>query len=173
MYSAIDAVFGSWNSDRAIKYRQAEGTELYSYLLPSTQFLTYALIGITGLLGTAVNVQAMCFGNMGDTSGTGVLFTRNPSTGENKLYGEYLMNAQGEDVVAGIRTPNPISHLEEQLPDAFKELLQNIEILEKYYHDMQDIGTHSLTHSLTHLLTHSLRVHYSRGSIIYVANSYW
>jgi len=119
LYSAIDAVFGSWNSDRAIKYRQAEG--------------------ITGLLGTAVNIQAMCFGNMGDTSGTGVLFTRNPSTGENKLYGEYLMNAQGEDVVAGIRTPNPISSLEEQLPDAYKELLQNIEILEKYYHDMQDI----------------------------------
>lgn len=119
LYTAIDAVFGSWNSDRAIKYRQAEG--------------------ITGLLGTAVNIQAMCFGNMGETSGTGVLFTRNPSTGENKLYGEYLMNAQGEDVVAGIRTPNPISHLQDQLPDAYGELLQNIEILEKYYHDMQDI----------------------------------
>ncbi len=76
---------------------------------------------------------------MGETSGTGVLFTRNPSTGENKLYGEYLMNAQGEDVVAGIRTPNPISHLQDQLPDAYGELLKNIEILEKYYHDMQDI----------------------------------
>jgi hypothetical protein len=76
---------------------------------------------------------------MGETSGTGVLFTRNPSTGENILYGEYLMNAQGEDVVAGIRTPNPISHLQDQLPDAYGELLKNIEILEKYYHDMQDI----------------------------------
>eukprot|EP01038_Epipyxis_sp_PR26KG_P006074 gene6074-8363_t len=119
LYAAIHAVFDSWYSDRAIKYRDAEA--------------------ITGLLGTAVNVQAMCFGNMGDTSGTGVCFTRNPNTGEKKLYGEYLINAQGEDVVAGIRTPLPISKLEESLPIAYKELLNNIEILEKHYGEMQDI----------------------------------
>eukprot|EP00600_Ochromonadales_sp_CCMP1393_P015056 CAMPEP_0174995914 /NCGR_PEP_ID=MMETSP0005-20121125/103_1 /TAXON_ID=420556 /ORGANISM="Ochromonas sp., Strain CCMP1393" /LENGTH=983 /DNA_ID=CAMNT_0016250263 /DNA_START=37 /DNA_END=2988 /DNA_ORIENTATION=+ len=119
LYAAIYAVFDSWNSDRAIKYRAAEG--------------------ITGLLGTAVNVQAMVYGNMGDTSGTGVCFTRDPNTGENKLYGEYLINAQGEDVVAGIRTPLPIKQLEESLPEAYAGLIENVEILEKYYGDMQDI----------------------------------
>jgi len=119
LYTAILAVFNSWNSDRAIKYREAES--------------------ITGLLGTAVNVQAMCFGNMGDTSGTGVCFTRNPNTGENVLYGEYLINAQGEDVVAGIRTPLPISTMKDTLPVAYDELIKNIEILESHYHDMQDI----------------------------------
>lgn len=119
LHAAILAVFDSWNSERAIKYREAES--------------------ITGLLGTAVNVQAMCFGNMGDTSGTGVCFTRNPNTGENVLYGEYLINAQGEDVVAGIRTPQPISTLKEALPLAYAELIKNIEILERHYHDMQDI----------------------------------
>lgn len=119
LYAAILAVFDSWNSDRAIKYREAEG--------------------ITGLLGTAVNVQAMVFGNMGDTSGTGVCFSRNPNTGEAVLYGEYLINAQGEDVVAGIRTPLPISKLQETLPEAFDELVKNVNTLEKHYHDMQDI----------------------------------
>lgn len=119
LYASIMAVFDSWNSDRAIRYREAEG--------------------ITGLLGTAVNVQAMVFGNMGPTSGTGVCFSRNPNTGENLLYGEYLINAQGEDVVAGIRTPLPIKKLEESLPDAYKRLVENVHILEKEYHDMQDI----------------------------------
>lgn len=117
--AAINAVFDSWQSDRAIKYREAEG--------------------ITGLLGTAVNVQAMVFGNLGPTSGTGVLFTRNPNTGEKKLYGEYLLNAQGEDVVAGIRTPLEIAQLESQMPEAYADLVRNIEILEKQYGDMQDM----------------------------------
>eukprot|EP00198_Chlamydomonas_reinhardtii_P003602 XP_001692938.1 pyruvate phosphate dikinase [Chlamydomonas reinhardtii] len=116
---AIYAVFDSWRSERADVYR--------------------AVNGITGLTGTAVNVQAMAFGNMGPTSGTGVCFTRNPSTGERKLYGEYLINAQGEDVVAGIRTPEPIETLERSLPGAFKELLDNCALLEKHYKDMQDI----------------------------------
>jgi pyruvate, orthophosphate dikinase len=119
LYAAILAVFDSWHSDRAIRYREAEG--------------------ITGLLGTAVNVQAMVFGNMGPTSGTGVCFSRNPNTGERVLYGEYLINAQGEDVVAGIRTPLPISKLQESLPVAYDQLLRNIDILESHYHDMQDI----------------------------------
>ena len=116
---AIDAVFNSWNNDRAIVYRK--------------------LNDIRGLLGTAVSVQAMVFGNMGDTSGTGVCFTRNPSTGENKFYGEFLMNAQGEDVVAGIRTPLEISELEKIMPDCYKELVDIYEGLEKHYKDMQDM----------------------------------
>jgi len=115
----IFAVFNSWMSDRAILYRDVEG--------------------IKGLAGTAVTIQTMVFGNMGPTSGTGVCFTRNPSTGENKLYGEYLIDAQGEDVVAGIRTPNPIVQLEESLPSAYAELINNIQILESHYKDMQDI----------------------------------
>mmetsp|Transcript_27085 Transcript_27085/g.58317 ORF Transcript_27085/g.58317 Transcript_27085/m.58317 type:complete len:972 (+) Transcript_27085:119-3034(+) len=119
LYAAMYAVFDSWNSDRAIKYRAAEG--------------------ITGLLGTAVNIQAMVYGNMGDTSGTGVCFTRDPNTGEHMLYGEYLINAQGEDVVAGIRTPQPISKMAETLPSAYKNLIKNVEILEGHYGDMQDI----------------------------------
>eukprot|EP00597_Dinobryon_sp_UTEXLB2267_P003687 CAMPEP_0170057456 /NCGR_PEP_ID=MMETSP0019_2-20121128/454_1 /TAXON_ID=98059 /ORGANISM="Dinobryon sp., Strain UTEXLB2267" /LENGTH=986 /DNA_ID=CAMNT_0010262165 /DNA_START=33 /DNA_END=2993 /DNA_ORIENTATION=+ len=119
LYESICAVFSSWGSDRAVMYRSAEG--------------------ITGLLGTAVNVQAMVFGNMGPTSGTGVCFTRNPNTGEHLLYGEYLINAQGEDVVAGIRTPEPISTLKDALPEAYAELMRNVNILEAYYHDMQDI----------------------------------
>jgi pyruvate, orthophosphate dikinase len=90
-------------------------------------------------LGTAVNVQAMCFGNMGETSGTGVCFSRNPNTGMKELYGEYLINAQGEDVVAGIRTPQPISTLKYILPDIYEELLSNVRILEDHYRDMQDI----------------------------------
>lgn len=119
LHAAVLAVFNSWKSDRAIKYREAEG--------------------ITGLLGTAVNVQAMVFGNMGETSGTGVCFSRNPNTGENLLYGEYLINAQGEDVVAGIRTPLPIRKLHETLPVAYDELIRNVATLERHYHDMQDI----------------------------------
>ena len=116
---SINAVFGSWNAERAITYRR--------------------LNKITGLLGTAVNVQAMVFGNMGAKSGTGVAFTRNPSTGENKFYGEFLMNAQGEDVVAGIRTPEPIQDLKKHLPKAYKELVGIRNKLEKHYKDMQDI----------------------------------
>ncbi len=116
---AIDAVFGSWNNERAILYRK--------------------LNHMTGLLGTAVNVQSMVFGNMGDTSGTGVAFTRNPSTGEKKLYGEFLVNAQGEDVVAGIRTPQPIAELEEAMPDVYKEFVKITEHLEEHYKDMQDM----------------------------------
>ncbi|MDD5645184.1 MAG: pyruvate, phosphate dikinase, partial [bacterium] len=116
---SINAVFNSWNNDRAIKYRQIND--------------------IKGLLGTAVNVQAMVFGNMGNTSGTGVAFTRDPSTGENKFYGEYLMNAQGEDVVAGIRTPNPIETLHGVNKGAYKQLLEIRKKLEHHYKDMQDI----------------------------------
>eukprot|EP00595_Chromulina_sp_UTEXLB2642_P000319 CAMPEP_0196761690 /NCGR_PEP_ID=MMETSP1095-20130614/996_1 /TAXON_ID=96789 ORGANISM="Chromulina nebulosa, Strain UTEXLB2642" /NCGR_SAMPLE_ID=MMETSP1095 /ASSEMBLY_ACC=CAM_ASM_000446 /LENGTH=933 /DNA_ID=CAMNT_0042111571 /DNA_START=182 /DNA_END=2983 /DNA_ORIENTATION=- len=119
LYQSILAVFNSWNNPRVIKYCEAEG--------------------ITGLLGTAVNVQAMCFGNMGETSGTGVCFTRNPNTGDKELYGEYLVNAQGEDVVAGIRTPEPISKLKSAMPLVYSELLRNINILERHYNDMQDI----------------------------------
>jgi pyruvate, orthophosphate dikinase len=116
---AINAVFESWDSDRAAKYRQINH--------------------ITGLLGTAVNVQAMVYGNMGDDSATGVCFTRNPSTGENKLYGEFLINAQGEDVVAGIRTPKDISELKEQMPEDYDELHQWGLKLEEHYGNMQDI----------------------------------
>ncbi len=116
---AINAVFGSWENPRALKYR--------------------SINRIKGLIGTAVNVQAMVYGNMGDTSGTGVCFTRNPSTGEHKLYGEYLINAQGEDVVAGIRTPEPIERLEAVLPDAYDELISHIDRLEDHYRNMQDI----------------------------------
>lgn len=116
---AINAVFGSWDSARARKYRQINR--------------------ITGLLGTAVNVQAMVYGNMGDTSGTGVCFTRNPSTGHKELYGEYLVNAQGEDVVAGIRTPKPIVEMAEEFPGPYAQLLAQTTQLEKHYQDMQDI----------------------------------
>lgn len=116
---AINAVFNSWNSDRAIKYRQINK--------------------ISGLVGTAVNVQAMVYGNMGEGSGTGVLFTRNPSTGENKLYGEFLINAQGEDVVAGIRTPQDIAQMESAFPEAYKELVAVTQKLEKHYKNVQDI----------------------------------
>jgi pyruvate,orthophosphate dikinase len=116
---AINAVFSSWNNPRAIKYRQINE--------------------IRGLIGTAVNVQTMVFGNMGDDSGTGVAFTRNPSTGQNKFYGEYLMNAQGEDVVAGIRTPQPISQLSKVDRKSYKQLCEIREKLEQHYRDMQDI----------------------------------
>jgi len=119
LFKAIKAVFNSWNNERAIMYRQMND--------------------IRGLLGTAVNVQSMVFGNMGETSGTGVAFTRDPSTGENKFYGEYLMNAQGEDVVAGIRTPQPIETLNKVNPTVFAQLTDIRKTLEKHYHDMQDL----------------------------------
>ncbi len=119
LWGAIDAVFGSWNSTRAIRYRQIEG--------------------IKGLLGTAVNVQSMVFGNFGDDSGTGVCFTRDPSTGENTFYGEYLINAQGEDVVAGIRTPLPLSQLRDSAPELMTQLEGVRERLELHYRDMQDM----------------------------------
>ncbi|MBE7030072.1 MAG: pyruvate, phosphate dikinase [Ruminococcaceae bacterium] len=119
LMEAVKAVFRSWNNPRAIVYRRMND--------------------IPGSWGTAVNVQAMVFGNMGDKSGTGVAFTRNPSTGENKLYGEYLMNAQGEDVVAGIRTPNPISHLEQDMPEVYAQFTEIANNLEKHYRDMQDM----------------------------------
>jgi len=116
---SINAVFTSWNNDRAVTYRK--------------------LNDIRGLIGTAVNVQAMVFGNMGETSGTGVCFSRDPSTGKNVFYGEYLMNAQGEDVVAGIRTPQPISTLAKKKPKQYKELVTLKDRLEKHYRDMQDM----------------------------------
>jgi len=119
LWGAIEAVFRSWNNPRAIKYRQIND--------------------IKGLLGTAVNVQTMVFGNMGDGCGTGVAFTRDPATGENAFYGEYLMNAQGEDVVAGIRTPQPISTLKDEMPGVYQELIGIRAKLESHYHDMQDI----------------------------------
>lgn len=116
---AINAVFDSWNAKRAITYRKINK--------------------ITGLPGTAVNVQAMVFGNMGEDSATGVCFTRDPSNGTNKIYGEYLVNAQGEDVVAGIRTPRYISELKESMRETYEELLQVTQKLERHYQDMQDI----------------------------------
>ncbi len=116
---AINAVLGSWNTPRAVTYRR--------------------LNNITGLLGTAVNVQAMVFGNMGEDCGTGVCFTRNPSTGEKEFYGEFLMNAQGEDVVAGIRTPLPLKKLGRRLPKAYEKLTRFMTRLEKHYKDMQDM----------------------------------
>lgn len=121
LYGSIGAVFGSWNNPRAIYYRQLNK------------------IDETKIFGTAVNVQSMVFGNMGDDCGTGVAFTRNPSTGENKPYGEYLMNAQGEDVVAGIRTPKHLESLKEDNEVAYKELLAIFDRLEKHYKDMQDV----------------------------------
>jgi len=116
---AVDAVFNSWNNKRAITYRNINGIP-HDY-------------------GTAVNIQTMVFGNMGEGSGTGVAFTRDPATGENKFYGEYLMNAQGEDVVAGIRTPQTISHLEKEMPKIYEQLVGIYQKLEKHYKDMQDI----------------------------------
>ena len=116
---ATEAVFKSWNGKRAIDYRRAEG--------------------IPDNLGTAVNIVTMVFGNMGMDSGTGVAFTRNPATGERKLYGDYLLNAQGEDVVAGIRNTDPVQKMGETLPEAYEEFLKICVILEKHYKDMQDM----------------------------------
>ncbi|MCI9017904.1 MAG: pyruvate, phosphate dikinase [Lachnospiraceae bacterium] len=119
LMEAVKAVFRSWDNERAIVYRRMND--------------------IPGDWGTAVNVQAMVFGNMGDTSGTGVAFTRNPATGEKGIFGEYLINAQGEDVVAGIRTPQPITKLEEDLPECFKQFMEIASRLEDHYRDMQDM----------------------------------
>ncbi|MBP3431514.1 MAG: pyruvate, phosphate dikinase [Clostridia bacterium] len=119
LIEAVKAVFRSWDNERANVYRRMHDIP-YNW-------------------GTAVNVQSMVFGNMGDESGTGVAFTRNPSTGENALYGEYLMNAQGEDVVAGVRTPQPISQLEKQNPEVYAQFVAICEKLEKHYKDMQDM----------------------------------
>lgn len=119
LHKAIEAVFSSWNNKRAIDYRNFNK--------------------IAHSLGTAVNVQSMVFGNMGNDSGTGVAFTRNPSTGERVLYGEYLLNAQGEDVVAGIRTPSKISRLEQDLPHVYEQFKEIARRLEQHYHDMQDL----------------------------------
>jgi pyruvate,orthophosphate dikinase len=118
LMKARDAVFNSWNTPKAIYYRRMEK--------------------IPDSIGTAANVQAMVFGNMGDTSGTGVGFTRNPSTGEKVFYGEFLVNAQGEDVVAGIRTPQPIAELEKVMPKAYSQLREITTNLERHYHDVQD-----------------------------------
>ncbi|MCK8824480.1 pyruvate, phosphate dikinase [Fuchsiella alkaliacetigena] len=119
LITAVEAVFSSWNNKRAIVYRDAHD--------------------IDHDLGTAVSIQTMVFGNMGDDSGTGVVFTRDPSTGANELYGEYLLNAQGEDVVAGIRTPKSISSLADSLPEVYEQLVEVTETLEEHYQDMQDI----------------------------------
>ncbi len=119
LMGAVKAVFRSWDNPRAIVYRRMND--------------------IPGDWGTAVNVQAMVFGNMGETSGTGVAFTRNPSTGEKGIYGEYLINAQGEDVVAGVRTPSPITKLEQDLPECYQEFMSLAQKLEDHYRDMQDM----------------------------------
>lgn len=119
LMEAVKAVFRSWDNERAIVYRRMND--------------------ISGDWGTAVNVQSMVFGNMGDTSGTGVAFTRNPSTGAKGIFGEYLINAQGEDVVAGIRTPQPITCLEQELPECYAEFLKIANRLEQHYRDMQDM----------------------------------
>ncbi len=119
LHKAIEAVFSSWNNKRAIDYRNFNK--------------------IPHNLGTAVNVQSMVFGNMGNDSGTGVAFTRDPSTGEKKLYGEYLLNAQGEDVVAGIRTPSKIERLQQDLPRVYEQFQEIARRLEQHYHDMQDL----------------------------------
>lgn len=119
LMASIEAVFRSWNNPRALFYRQMNN-------IPSEW-------------GTAVNVQEMVYGNMGETSGTGVAFTRDPATGENVLYGEYLINAQGEDVVAGVRTPEPISHLQDQFPEIYDEFKKYADELEVHYGDMQDL----------------------------------
>jgi pyruvate, orthophosphate dikinase len=119
LWGSISAVFGSWNNDRAIVYRR-------KYNIPHEW-------------GTAVNVQTMVFGNMGDSSATGVAFTRDPATGEKVFYGEYLIDAQGEDVVAGVRTPHPVAELAKEMPAAHKGLLKVRDILEQHFHDMQDL----------------------------------
>ena len=115
---AVGAVFGSWMNDRAIVYRR-------KYNIPTEW-------------GTAVNVQAMVFGNTGENSGSGVAFTRDPATGEKVFYGEFLINAQGEDVVAGVRTPEPVPKLKDQMPKAYAELETVRQTLEKHFRDVQD-----------------------------------
>ena len=119
LIEAVKAVFRSWNNDRAIRYRRIER--------------------IPDSLGTAVNVQSMVFGNMGNTSGTGVAFTRSPVNGDNHVYGEFLVNAQGEDVVAGIRTPKPISEMAESFPEVYEDFMNIAKVLEQHYKDAQDM----------------------------------
>ena len=119
LIEAVKAVFRSWNNDRAIRYRRMER--------------------IPDSLGTAVNVQSMVFGNMGNTSGTGVAFTRSPVNGDNNVYGEFLVNAQGEDVVAGIRTPKPISEMAESFPEVYEDFVNIAKVLEQHYKDAQDM----------------------------------
>jgi pyruvate,orthophosphate dikinase len=119
LMGAVKAVFRSWNNERAIVYRR--------------------LNDIPGWWGTAVNVQEMVFGNLGDTSGTGVAFTRNPATGEKHIFGEFLLNAQGEDVVAGIRTPQTIDQLRDIMPEVYEQFIAICDKLEKHYRDMQDM----------------------------------
>ena len=119
LIGAVEAVFRSWNNKRAIVYRRMND--------------------IPGDWGTAVNVQSMVFGNMGENSGTGVAFTRDPATGKKGIYGEYLINAQGEDVVAGVRTPEPITKLQEDMPECYNEFIHIADSLEKHYRDMQDM----------------------------------
>ena len=119
VYLAVKAVFRSWDNPRANVYRRDNDIP-YSW-------------------GTAVNVQSMAFGNMGDDCGTGVAFTRDPATGEKKLMGEFLINAQGEDVVAGVRTPMPIAKMEEEFPEAFAQFKDVCKLLEDHYRDMQDM----------------------------------
>ena len=116
---AVKAVFKSWNNHRAISYRK--------------------LNNIPHDIGTAVNIQEMVYGNMGDDSGTGVAFTRNPATGEKKVFGEYLINAQGEDVVAGIRTPSPLEQLKTDMPEIYDQFIKYANMLENHFKDMQDI----------------------------------
>jgi pyruvate,orthophosphate dikinase len=119
LWGSISAVFGSWMAEKAVTYRRVEK--------------------IQGIVGTAVNVVQMVFGNMGDTSGTGVCFTRDPNSGENIFYGDYLINAQGEDVVAGIRTPIKLAEFEKADPKAYKQLIGVRKTLENHYKDMQDL----------------------------------
>ena len=129
LMGAVNAVFRSWNNPRAIVYRRMND-------IPSSW-------------GTAVNVQAMVFGNMGDNCGTGVAFSRNPATGEKKIMGEFLVNAQGEDVVAGVRTPMPISQMAEKFPEAYIRFEAAAKALEDHYHDMQDMSLPWKTASCT------------------------
>ena len=119
LMEAVKAVFRSWNTERAVLYRE--------------------LNNIDSSLGTAVNVQEMAFGNMGDDSCTGVAFTRSPSTGEKKIFGEFLVNAQGEDVVAGIRTPQPIAEMAETFPEVYEQFIKIAELLETHYKNMQKL----------------------------------
>jgi phosphohistidine swiveling domain-containing protein len=141
LHKAIEAVFSSWNNRRAIEFRNFNK--------------------IPHNLGTAVNVQSMVFGNMGNDSGTGVAFTRNPITGEKQPFGEYLLNAQGEDVVAGIRTPSKISHLQEELPSVYQQFLEIAQRLEQYYRDVQDLEF-TIEHGRLYLL--QTRTLQARGS---------
>ena len=140
LHQAIEAVFSSWNNERAVFYRR--------------------LNNIPHDLGTAVTIQLMVFGNMGNDSATGVAFTRNPSTGEKAFYGEYLINAQGEDVVAGIRTPKPISLLEKDMPSAYQKLFSIQEQLENHFRDMQDIEFTIQQNKLYILQTRKWKAHF-------------